>query len=213
MEPGVAVVIGVCAFLALWYGAGHLYNRRRGQRLFRWLEAGLGALGGEIEAGWIGSSAAGARFNVVHAAPPFRRMEITLLLENREILPLWLFDHLRGRRDRLIIRATLRSSRRGEIEIGPARRKAARQRQGPWEWLEEPHRLATAYQGPGAQQQAAALEPWLQSYGAYLRRFYWRKRDPHILLEINLNGLIATPSDTFLNSLQAVLEKAIHIDK
>jgi hypothetical protein len=213
MEPGVAVVIGVCAFLALWYGAGHLYNRRRGQRLFRWLEAGLGALGGEVESGWIGSPANGARVNIVHAAAPFRRLELTLLLQNREILPLWLVDHLRGRRDRLIIRATLRSPRRHEIEIGSARRKAARRRQKPWEWQEGPHGLAIAYQGPGAQQQIAALETWLQSYGVHLRRFCWRKSDPHIVLEMNLNRLITAPSDVFLNSLQAVLEKATHIDK
>ena len=41
MDPGVAAVIGLCVLLALWYGGGHLYNRRRGQRLFRWLEMGL----------------------------------------------------------------------------------------------------------------------------------------------------------------------------
>jgi hypothetical protein len=213
MEPGVAVVIGICALLALWYGAGHLYNRRRGQRLFRWLKDGLGTLGGEVESGWIGSPANGARVNVVHADSPFRRLELTLLLENREILPLWLVDHLRGRRDRSIIRATLRSSRRSEIEIGSAHRRAARRRQKPWEWQEGPHRLAIAYQGPGAQQQVAALEPWLQSYGAHLRRFCWRKRDPHILLEINLSQLLAVPSKTFLEDLQAALKKATHVDK
>lgn len=213
MEPGVAVVIGLCAFLALWYGAGYFYNRRRGQRLFRWLKAGLGVLSGEVESGWIGSPAAGARVNVTHAAAPFRRLELTLLLENREVLPLWLFDHLRGRRDRLIIRATLRSPRRGEIEIGSARRRAARRRQKPWDWRDGPHRLAIAYQGPRAGQQAIALEPWLQSYGAHLRRFYWRKRAPHILLEINLAGLLAAPSETLLEDLRAALEKATHVDK
>jgi hypothetical protein len=213
VEPGVLAIIGLCAFLALWYGGGHLYNRRRGQRLFRWLEAGLGTLGGEVEAGWIGSSAVDARVNVVHATAPFRRLELTLLLENREILPLWLLDHLRGRRDRLIIRATLHSSRRSEIEIGSAQRKAARRQQEPWEWQEGPHQLAIAYQGTGAQQQIVALEPWLQTYGAHLRRFCWRKRDPHILLEINLTELLVTPSDTFLNDLQAALKKATHVDK
>jgi hypothetical protein len=208
MEPGVAIVIGVCAFLALWYGAGYLYNRRRGQRLFGWLKEGLSVLGGDVDSGWIGSPAAGARVNVVHAAPPFRRLELTLLLENREILPLWLVDHLRGRRDRLIIRATLRSSRRGEIEIGSAHRRAARRRQEPWEWRKGPHRLAIAYQGRGTEQQVIALKPWLQAYGAHLRRFYWRKRDPHILLEINLSQLLAAPSKTFLDDLQAALKKA-----
>ena len=44
MDPGVIEVTGPCMFLALWYGVGHLYNRRRGQRLFHWLETGLEVL-------------------------------------------------------------------------------------------------------------------------------------------------------------------------
>ena len=131
MDTGLAAIIGLCVILALWYGVGYLYNRQRGQRLFHWLEQGLDVLGGERESGWIGSPASGARVNILHAAPPFRRLEITLLLENREVPLLWLFDRLRGRRDRLIIKATLRSLRRGEIEIGPARRRAARGREQP----------------------------------------------------------------------------------
>jgi hypothetical protein len=190
-----------------------MYNRRRGQRLFRWLEAGLNVLGGEVESGWIGSPAAGARVNILHADPPFRRLELTLLLQNREILPLWLLDHLRSRRDRLIIRATLRLPRRGEVEIASARRQAARRRQEPWQWQEGPHQLAIAYQGLGAQQQAIALEPWLQDYGSHLRRLCWHKRDPHIVLEIDLPELLAVPSDKFLDDLQAALKKATHVDK
>ena len=117
MDPAVVAVIGLCVLLVLWYGGAHLFNRRRGQRLFRWLEAGLDVLGSEREAGWLGSAASGARINVVHASPPFRRMEITLLLENREIPPAWLVGRLRGQRDWLIIKATLRSPRRGEVEV------------------------------------------------------------------------------------------------
>ncbi len=212
MDPGVIAVIGLCVFLALWYGGGYLYNRRRGQRLFRWLEAGLDVLGGEREAGWIGSPASGARVNVTHAASPFRRLEITLLLENREIPLLWLFDHLRGKRDGLIIRATLRSPRRGEVEIGPASRRAARRQGQPWTWQEGPHGLTVAYQGPGAQQQVAALEPWLEAYGAHLRRFAWRKADPHVQLQMKVAGLLATSSETFLADLQTAVRGAKHVN-
>jgi hypothetical protein len=205
MDPGVVVVIGLCVFLALWYGGGYLYNHRRGQRLFRWLEAGLDVLGDEREAGWIGSPASGARINVTRAASPFRRLEITLLLESREILLLWLFDRLRGKRDGLIIRATLRSPRRGEIEIGSAKRKAARRREQPWTWEEGPHGLAVAYQGSGAQRQVTALEPWLRTYGAHLHRFSWRKTDPHVQLQMKVASLLATSSETFLADLQAAM--------
>ncbi len=211
MDPGVVTVIGLCVFLALWYGGGYLYNRRRGQRLFRWLETGVHVLGGERQAGWIGSPASGARINIIRAAPPFRRLEITLLLENREILLLWLFDRLRGKRDWLIIRATLRSPRRGEIEIGSARGKAARRQDQPWTWAEGPYGLAIAYQGPGAQRQVAALEHWLLAYGAHLHRFSWGKADPHIQLQMEVSGLLTISSDKFFADLQAAARGTTHV--
>ncbi|MDY6874935.1 MAG: hypothetical protein SWK90_01845 [Chloroflexota bacterium] len=209
MDPEIITIIGLCAFLALWYGGGYLYNRRRGQRLFYWLEAGLGILGGNTEAGWMGSPAAGARVNVTHAAPPFRRLEITLLLENREILLLWLLNHLRGKRDWLIIKATLRSPRRGEVEIVPAKGRTAqalhREQEQSWTWQEGPHNLTIAYRGPGAQGQVTGLISWLEVYGEHLHRFSWRKADPHVQWQMKVGGLLTTASETFLADLQSTL--------
>ena len=198
MELETVAVIGLCAFLALWYGAGYLYNCRRGQRLFRWLEPGLDVLGGDRETGWLGSAASGARINVIHAAPPFRRLEITLLLENREIPLLWLVDRLRGRRDRLIVKATLRSPRSGEVEVGSGRRRVAHRRDPSWTRQEGPHGSVVAYRGPGAEQRIAELAPWLRAYGASLHRFSRRKTDPHVQLHLQATKLLATPSATFL---------------
>ena len=217
MDTGVIAVIGLCIVLALWYGGGYLYNRRRGQRLFRWLEAGLDVLGGEREAGWIGSPASGARVNVVHAAPPFRRLEITSLLENREMLPLWLLGHLRGRRDGLIIKATLRSPRQGEVEVVPATGQTARglrQEQGqPWTWQEGSHGLSIAHRGSGAGPQVARLESWIDAYGAHLQRFSWRKADPHIQLQVNVAGLLTMSSEAFLADLQTAVGGTMHINR
>jgi len=221
MDPEIVAIIGLCVFLALWYGGGYLYNRRRGQRLFRWLETGLDVLGGERESGWIGSPASGARVNVTRAAAPFRRLEITLLLENREVPLLWLLDHLRGKRDRLIIRATLRSPRRGEVEVSPSRRavlsllpkgKAARRQEQSWTRQNGPHGLTIAYQGPGAQRQVAALQPWLETC-AHLHRFAWHKTDPHVQLQMNVAGLFTMSSETFLAGLQAAVGGAKHVNK
>jgi hypothetical protein len=208
-------------FLLLWHGGGHLYNRRRGQRLFRWLEQGLNVLGGKREAGWLGSPASGARVNITQASHPFRRLEITLWLENRELLPLWLFDRLRGKRDGLIIRSTLRSPGRGEVEVDPSGRrilnqrqeKTARQRDQTWRRQEGPHKLSVAYRGPGAQRQVSTLEPWLEAYGTHLRRLVWHKTDPHIQLYVNIAGLLTTPSETFLTDLQAAVGGAKQVKK
>lgn len=217
MDTGVIAVIGVCIVLALWYGGGYLYNRNRGQRLFRWLKAGLDVLGGEREAGWIGSPASGARVNVVHAAPPFRRLEITLLLESREMLPLWLFGYLRGRRDGLIIRATLRSPRQGEVEVVPTTGQTARglhqEQKQPWTWQQGPFGLAIAHRGSGAGPQVAGLEPWVGAYGVHLQRFSWRKTDPHIQLQVNVAGLLTTSSEAFLANLQTAVGNTMHVNK
>jgi hypothetical protein len=215
MDPGTALVIGLSALLALWYGGAHLYNRRHGQRLFHWIRAGLDCLGGERESGWIGSPASGARINVRRAAPPFRRLEITLLLENREILPLWLFQRLRGSRDWLIIKATLRSPRRDEVEVVPASGRVAqdlrREKDFPWVWKDGPHGLVVAYRGPSAQGQARALESWLETYAPHLHRFSWRKTDPHVQLQAKAAGLLPVPSETFLRDLQVALSSASDI--
>lgn len=206
MEPATLTVIALCVALVLWYGGGHLYNRRRGRRLFRWLEKGLHVLGDEREMGWIGSPASGARVNVVHANPPLRRAEITLLLTNREIPLLWLLDHLRGRRDRVIIQATLRSPRRVELRVtSDTRRTVADQDQG---WTRQPglHGLAVLYRGHNAQRQLEALELWLDTYGAHVHRFYWNKRDPHIALQMRIAGLLEVPAEQFFTDLSAALK-------
>jgi hypothetical protein len=217
MDTEVIAVIGLCVFLALWYGSGYLYNRNRGQRLFRWLEAGLDVLGGERESGWLGSPATGARINVLHADPPFRRLEITLLLENREMLPLWLLGRLRGMRDGLIIKATLRSPRHTEVEIVPATGRTAqglhREREGPWTWQQGPHGLAIAYRGSGKRPQMTELESWVQAYGACLHRFSWRKTDPHVQLQMNVAGLLAMSSETFLADLQTAAGGRTYVNK
>lgn len=204
MTPGTIAIIVVSVLLAGWYVAAHVYNRRRGLRLRRWLESGLDALGGEREAGWIGSPASGARFNVRRADPPFRRLEITLLLANREIPLLWLADYLRGKRDRLIIRATLRSPRRGEVSVNSSRR---RHLQGDtWTRQEGPYRLKIAFRGRNGRQLVTALSPWLEAYGAHLDRFHWRKQDPHINLRLRVAGLLETDTEILLTDLSTALQ-------
>lgn len=213
MDPGTVVVIGLCTFLVLWYGVGHIHNRRLGRRLYLWLESGLTVLGGRGEAGWIGTPASGARIHITHAEPPFTRLEITLLLARREVPLLWLIDHLRGRRDGLIIRATLRSPRRGEIEVRSAGRgrqtpstgNAPPSRQAAWTDEQGPWGLSIAWRGKGVEDQLAGLKPWLERYGAHLQRFSWQNHDPHVQLQMNPRRLVLTPSAKLLTDLQIAL--------
>jgi hypothetical protein len=203
MNPGTLAVIVLSALLVVWYVTGHFYNRCRGRLLRGWLAGQLDALGGERQEGWIGSPATGARISVKHAAPPFRRLEITFLLANREIPFLWLLDRLRRRQDRIIIRGTLRSPRRGEVTVRPDGRTESQSQS--WTWEEGPHGLHIGYRDHNARRLVTALEPWLDVYGVHLSRFDWQKQDPHINLQLSVAGLLHREAGTFLTELGIAL--------
>ncbi len=200
-DAGTVAVIVFSVFLAVWYGAGYLYNRTRGETLRHWLEEGLNDLGGEWRADWIGSPASGMRAVVARAAAPFRRLEFVLLLANREMPFLWLLDYLRGRQDRLIINVTLRSPRRVEMEVKPGRPTFSGD-----DWVREsgPHGLTLVYRGREGRKTATALKPWLEFYGRHLQRLIWRKKDPHIQIQLKAGGLLGVPGDVFIEDLRDI---------
>jgi hypothetical protein len=50
-------------------------------------------------------------------------------------------------------------------------------------------------------------------YGAHLHRFAWRKADPHVQLQMEVAGLLATSSERFMADLQAAVGGAKHVNK
>jgi hypothetical protein len=202
------IFIGLALLMILWFVGGTWYNRRQGIRTLNWLREGLQSLGGQLHLAWIGSAASGAEATINKASPPFRQLNAIFLLESRELLPLWLVNLLRGKRDELIIKAHLRSTRRGEIEVIPAgdrlERSLRQESQSPWQWQEGPHSLRIAYRGAQGQALSAAVIPFLQNYGLSLQRFSWRRDKPHLLLRTRLAGLTDRPSADFFTDLAAV---------
>ncbi len=203
MSPQTIIVV-LSVFLVGWYVAGHAWNLRRGRRFRGWLDDGLDVFGGQVEAGWIGTAASGARFNVRRARAPFKKLEITLLLANREIPLLWVVDHLRGKRDRCIIRGTLRSPHRGEVLVHRIRRS---KRQGePWTHQEGPCGLTVSCRGCTGERLVTALTPFVQSYGAHLDRFHWRNQDPHVDIQLSIAGLVEIDAYGCFADLSAALQ-------
>lgn len=205
MNTSTIAVIALSVFLVLWYIGGHLYNRRRGRYLLRWLEEGLDVVGEERQWGWLGSPASGARILIPRAYPPFQRMEITLLLENREIPILWLADRLQKKRDAVIIKTTCRSSGQGEIQVGPLSEIYGPQFSS-WNREQGPSGLLILHRGSGAPRQLARLTPWLNRYSRYLHRFILQRRDPHLTIWVNAAGLAQSyPAATFFGDLKEAL--------
>jgi hypothetical protein len=187
------ILVAFGLFLVLWYLGASIFNRQRGITIFRWLQAGLEPLGGEVSARWLGSSSSGAQITIQKAKPPFRQIEIICLMAARELLPLFLINLLRGKRDQLIVKFTLRSMPQGEAEVTRARSPQARQLRNesktPWQVEELPHGLVLGIRGRDGETLRSALMPLLQKHGPRIQSVSWSKQAPHLIIVVMLNGL------------------------
>ena len=77
----------VLIVLVLSYLAGAWLNRRRSKVIGKWLQAGLGVLGGKPAWKLTRSLSTGAEVMVAHASRPFERIQAGYYLLTREIMP------------------------------------------------------------------------------------------------------------------------------
>jgi len=207
VNSGQMLVIALSVLLALWYFGGMLVNRKRGIATYYWLREGLRDAVGEVTEGrWIGSAASGARLTVGDARSPFRRVEAVFLLEAREILPWWLFQRLRGRRDQMILKASLRSVP-APLDAARAESAVLRQMQaeGRPRAVEGPAGFVFLLRGRAAE---ADLRPWkafLERYGDAVVSLSLSRRQPHLVLRVSLPLLQAReePAAAFFAALGA----------
>ncbi|HTP01504.1 MAG TPA: hypothetical protein VMU45_11930 [Candidatus Eisenbacteria bacterium] len=115
MSPQLAVFIVVVLAIVGWFALGTHLNIRKGHRYLEWLQAGLPLAGEKTTLHWLGSSV--VQLKIDKAREPFRRVEVLVVLEPRDVPPLWLLSRLRGRRDLLIVRTELRFVPRSQFEI------------------------------------------------------------------------------------------------
>lgn len=103
LVPGL--LIAALAVVLLWFTFGTQANIRRGNRLLRWLQDGLPALGPKTTLRWLGSSV--AELKIVSPAHPFREALVLVVLEPRDLGALWALARSRGRRDFIVLRFSL----------------------------------------------------------------------------------------------------------
>ncbi len=165
----ILIVLVLCYMLGSWL------NRRRGEHIGRWLQAGLAKLGGRPAWKILRSISSAAQVNIGDAAPPFRQVQVTYALLTRELPPLWAVEWGRGRRDTLAVRADLRAEPAGEIEVVPKeghlRRQIDRLAAGrPWEWRAGPATLGIATRGPVAAATLDGIDRFIAAYGPQVQR-------------------------------------------
>lgn len=108
------LIVAVAAVMGS-FGGGIIWNIRRGNAVLRWMQGGLPALGEKTTLRWHGSSA--VELAIAKAKQPFRRFELVVVLEPRDVPWLWLWSYARGRRDMLILRAQLSNAPRLEYDV------------------------------------------------------------------------------------------------
>ena len=115
MSTELAIFVVVVIAIVGWFALGTHINVRKGHRFLEWLQGGLPLVGEKTTLRWLGSSV--VHLQIEKARDPFRRVEVLVVLEPRDVPPLWLLSRLRGRRDLLIVRTELRSVPKVQIEI------------------------------------------------------------------------------------------------
>ena len=207
LDIGQWIVIALSAFLFIWFFAANSYNRRRGIATYRWLYRALEELGEIAHAEWIGASNAGARLLVKKAVKPFRRVEAIYLLEPREFPPYWAFSRLRGKRDEVVVKITLRSAPKGTIE---ARRESGRRTlQKPPGEIES---TTSSVQSVGGfelicdnQDDARLLDglkTFLTDYGATVNRISLQSEAPHLVIHSRLSPILHSPADAYFSLMR-----------
>lgn len=202
LDTGEWFIIGICGFLVIWYFAASIYNRNRGLTIFRWLRKGMGSLGDDIKSEWLGSSATGVRMSIVHPQSPFYQIEATYLLETREILPYWIYTHLRGRRDGMTILANLRKSPALEIdhvsELPTLSHNPSTFNKKNTEEANASNANDTTI--PGEKTELDQVETFiqlLQQNPQLIRAFSLKKKKPHIKLSVGIEISNRIPAETF----------------
>ena len=115
MSTELAIFVVVVIAIVGWLALGTHINVRKGHRFLEWLQGGLPLVGEKTTLRWLGSSV--VHLQIEKARDPFRRVEVLVVLEPRDVPPLWLLSRLRGRRDLLIVRTELRSVPKVQVEI------------------------------------------------------------------------------------------------
>jgi hypothetical protein len=115
MSPELAIFVVVVIAIVGWFALGTHVNVRKGHRFLEWLQGGLPLIGEKTTLRWLGSSV--VHLQIEKAREPFRRVEVLVVLEPRDVPPVWLLSRLRGRCDLLIVRTELRAVPKLQVEI------------------------------------------------------------------------------------------------
>jgi hypothetical protein len=158
---GTNLAIALAAFLLGWYVIGLYINRRRAGQLVRQVRDSIQQFGGAATIRWIGRSA--FRIEADKLQAPLTTLGVSLLLEPRETFLLWIAGRWSGRRDWLMVSATLNGPVKGAFEAYHPKRRGAMDsareiRSLGWQTAASPGRPEVLCAAPGPDGRALAQE-------------------------------------------------------
>jgi hypothetical protein len=184
---GTNLAIGLAAFLLGWYFIGLYLNRRRAGQLVRQVRDSIQPFGGAATIRWIGRSAFRIEAEQVHA--PLTGLGVSLLLEPRETFFLWLAGRWSGRRDWLMVSATLDGVVKGAFEVYHPKRRGAMDsarevRELGWQTAALPGRPELISAAPGPDGRALAQETLSAMRGVDVWRVRVRNKAPQLTISL-----------------------------
>jgi hypothetical protein len=144
------------------------------------------------------------------AKPPFHHAEVLIVLEPRDVAPLWGLAHLRRRRDLFIFRGVLRTQPRVELEaLDPTswstRGLGDRVKNNRWTPLPVPPPLI-AY-SPAHTSNASELLSRAALDGCPLQRLAIRRTEPNLELQWHLDPLRKHSARAVFETVQRITER------
>jgi hypothetical protein len=172
----------------VWYFAGNELMRRRAHRLALWSKRVIDPLGGTQSIRWLSVQA--FRLEVEGPGTPFQSLMLTGLVESWDVPMVWAWNRLHGRRDIVLLQASLRQQplwglevyRPGSLLAGDARHFARQEG-----WAEEAlGDLTVAAGGEPPRQLAIGLVDVLRDEHSRLVRLAVRRQGQHLTLALKV---------------------------
>jgi hypothetical protein len=214
MEAFQPLLFVLVAAVMGWFGGGVIFNLRRGNAVLKWMQAGLPALGEKTTLRWLGSSA--VQLSIGKAKPPYRRFELVVLMEPRDVPWLWALSRARGRRDLLILRGQLTSAPRLEYDVvAPAswtgRSVLAQAAQARWgsEELEDYRFLAPTASLPVSSRDVPGLLESARRVGPKIWRLSVRREFPQLELHLPLPDPKTADARQFFEAVRSLGQQAV----
>lgn len=202
-SPMVQAVVVLSILLLVGYFFGSWINRRRRRALVLWIKPAVDALGGETSVRWLGTSA--LHIELRRLPSPRKVMSLFLWLQPREMPLFWLLNHLRGRRDRLILKADLTRPPRGGFDLwrrgtGESywrKEKGGRRQQEGEQW--EQGELAVFLPRGGVRETARDAAGMVEESPARWEWISIRPSSPHLSALVSLSSPPACPAESIFS--------------